>query len=95
MKWPQWNELNNNFVLTLHSNSAMVLWNGTDGEKVWEYRLQTVASSLAISPFSPDDLACLFQTFSQIAEQARLESGGRFGKIGRWKIDRPRYAFWG
>lgn len=57
MKWFVWQDTNPDFILTLHSNFALVMWNSGTGEKIWEHKLGFNAFKFALDPFESSNIA--------------------------------------
>uniref|UniRef100_A0A914CEA4 WD repeat-containing protein 11 n=1 Tax=Acrobeloides nanus TaxID=290746 RepID=A0A914CEA4_9BILA len=56
MKWFIWQDTNRDFLLVLHSNHNVILWNSDTGEKIWTYPSTFPMFKFSIDPF---DSSCL------------------------------------
>ncbi|TKR92096.1 hypothetical protein L596_006812 [Steinernema carpocapsae] len=57
MKWLALQDANRDFLLALHSNNALILWNSDTGEKIWEHRFAFHVYHFSLNPFDPTNIA--------------------------------------
>ncbi|KAK0429332.1 hypothetical protein QR680_011326 [Steinernema hermaphroditum] len=57
MKWLVWQDANRDFLLALHSNNSLILWNSDTGEKIWEHRFAFHVYHFSIDPFESSTIA--------------------------------------
>lgn len=58
MKWLIWQDTNRDFLLALHSNNSLILWNSDTGEKIWDYKFSTSVFKFSVDPFETSNIAC-------------------------------------
>ncbi|KAI6217302.1 SSD domain-containing protein [Aphelenchoides besseyi] len=51
MKWLDWEDVQRDFLLVLHTKTLLALWNANTAEQVWECRLGFNAFSFSLDPF--------------------------------------------
>ncbi|KAI1731485.1 WD repeat-containing protein 11 [Ditylenchus destructor] len=57
MKWLVWQDANRDFLLALHSNNSLILWNSDTGERIWEHKFATNVFKFSVDPFESSNIA--------------------------------------
>uniref|UniRef100_A0AC35U8E3 WD_REPEATS_REGION domain-containing protein n=1 Tax=Rhabditophanes sp. KR3021 TaxID=114890 RepID=A0AC35U8E3_9BILA len=57
LKWLIWQETNRDFLLTLHSNNVLVLWNSDTAARIWEYKFNQPVFKMVPDPFEDGSFA--------------------------------------
>lgn len=66
MKWLTWQDENCDFLLALHSNNTLILWNSFTGEKIWEFKFTFNVFKFTIDPIDSSNIACNLHFFKNL-----------------------------
>lgn len=63
MQWLTWEDENCHFLIALHSNNILILWNSLTGEKIWDFKFTFSVFKFTIDPIDSSNIACNFYKF--------------------------------